>query len=116
MVNLATGPEMSETHNTSFARVVIQSDKAQVKRLQLGFSDRAKVYLNDQILYSGHDEFMSRDYRFLGLAGYYDEVYLPLKRAQRVVDCHFGDFRGLGPQGSHCRPDGHQNRITPLIT
>jgi hypothetical protein len=79
MVNLATGPKWSKETNTTFARVVLVSDKAQVKKMQFGFSDRVKVYLNDQILYSGHDEFRSRDYRFLGTVGYFDELYLQLK-------------------------------------
>ncbi len=101
IVNLATGPQMSKTNNMSFARVVIQSDQAQVKRLQLGFSDRAKVYLNDQILYSGHDEFMSRDYRFLGLVGYYDEVYLPLKKGRNELWIAVSEtFGGWGLKGA----------------
>jgi hypothetical protein len=101
LLNLATGPVVSETNNTSFARVVIQSDKAQVKRLQLGFSDRARVYLNDQILYSGHDEFLSRDYRFLGTVGYYDEVYLPLKKGRNELWIAISEtFGGWGLKGA----------------
>lgn len=85
IVNLSTGPKWSATVNTVFAKVVLLSDKAQVKKLQLGFSDRAKVYLNNQILYSGHDEFRSRDYRFLGTVGYFDEVYLSLKAGRNEL-------------------------------
>jgi hypothetical protein len=51
LVNLAVGPRWSEETNTTFARVVIVSDKAQTKKLRLGFSDRSRVYLNDQVLY-----------------------------------------------------------------
>ncbi len=85
LVNLALGPRWSEKDNTTFARVVIVSDKAQTKRLRLGFSDRARVYLNDQALYAGHDEFQSRDYRFLGTLGYWDEVYLPLRKGRNEL-------------------------------
>jgi hypothetical protein len=53
--------------------------------LQLGFSDRARVFLNDQVLYSGRDEFQSRDYRFLGTVGLFDEVYLTLKKGRNEL-------------------------------
>jgi hypothetical protein len=85
ILNLATGPAMTEENNTTFARLVIESDRAQVKTLQLGFSDRARVFLNDQVLYSGRDEFQSRDYRFLGTVGLFDEVYLPLKKGRNEL-------------------------------
>lgn len=66
--------------NTVFARVVIQADIPGVKKLTFGFSDRARVYLNNQLLYEGTDNFLSRDYRFLGTIGYFDAVYLNLKK------------------------------------
>ncbi len=66
--------------NTVFARVVVHADKPGIKKLSFGFSDRASVYLNNQLLYAGTDNFLSRDYRFLGTIGYFDAVYLPLKK------------------------------------
>lgn len=85
LLNLATGPTWSKENNTTFARLIIESDQAQIKPLRLGFSDRAKVYLNEQLLYSGQDEFQSRDYRFMGTIGYYDELYLPLKKGRNEL-------------------------------
>ncbi len=100
-VNLAKGVQWTESENTTFARLVLISDKAQIKKLQLGFSDRVKVYLNDQILYSGHDEFVSRDYRFLGTVGYWDEVYLPLKKGRNEVWVAVSEeFGGWGIKGA----------------
>ncbi len=97
IVNLATGPKFAEATNTTFAKVVLISDKAQIKKLQFGFSDRAKVYLNDQLLYSGHDEFRSRDYRFLGTVGYFDELYLSLKPGRNELWVAVSeDFGGWG--------------------
>ncbi|HEY0610571.1 MAG TPA: hypothetical protein VGD35_12970, partial [Chitinophaga sp.] len=66
--------------NTVFARVTIQADIPGVKKLSFGFSDRARVYLNGQLLYAGTDNFLSRDYRFLGTIGYFDALYLNLKK------------------------------------
>jgi hypothetical protein len=85
LANIATLVTLSEKQNTVFARVVIESDKVQVKKFTFGFSDRAKVFLNNQLIYSGTDEFMSRDYRFLGTMGYYDAVYLPLKKGKNEL-------------------------------
>jgi hypothetical protein len=71
--------------NTVFTKLVIESDKAQVKKLSFGFSDRARVYCNGKLLYSGEDVFLSRDYRFLGTIGYWDAVYLDLKKGKNEV-------------------------------
>ncbi|AKD55730.1 hypothetical protein [Spirosoma radiotolerans] len=79
-LNLSRISKLSEGNNSVFAKVTIVSDKPQIKKLQLGFSDRAKVYVNGGLVYTGHDEFGSRDYRFLGTMGYFDAVYLALKK------------------------------------
>ncbi|SDZ88164.1 LamG domain-containing protein [Pedobacter hartonius] len=71
--------------NTVIAKLEIHSDKAQLKRLSLGFSDRMKVFFNQQLIYSAEDDFLSRDYRFLGTIGLYDAVYLPLKKGSNEV-------------------------------
>ncbi|OJJ21741.1 hypothetical protein BKI52_14665 [marine bacterium AO1-C] len=71
--------------NTAFAKVVIESDQVQIKKLDLGYSDRVYVYCNDQLMYSGSNRFRSRDYRYLGTIGYFDTVYLPLKKGKNEV-------------------------------
>lgn len=70
----------SSDSNTVFARTRIYAAQAGVRRVDFGFADRVKVYLNGQLLYAGHDEFLSRDYRFLGTMGYWDALYLPLRQ------------------------------------
>jgi hypothetical protein len=97
IVNLATGPKITEGTNTTFAKLVLIADKPQTKKLQFGFSDRAKIYLNDQLLYSGRDEFRSRDYRFLGTVGYFDDLYLSLKPGRNELWIAVSeDFGGWG--------------------
>jgi hypothetical protein len=105
--NLAGGMQATEKDNTIFAKVVITAKKAQVKKLKFGFSDRVRVYFNDQILYSGHDEFRSRDYRFLGTIGYFDEVYLPLKPGKNELWMAVSeDFGGWGVKAQLEEPEG----------
>jgi membrane dipeptidase len=74
-----------EGKNTVFAKVVIVSEREQIKKLKLGFSDRVKVYLNDRLLYGGNNLYRSRDYRFLGTIGLFDEIYLPLKQGRNEL-------------------------------
>ena len=54
------------------------------------------VYLNDKLLYFGKDAYMSRDYRFLGTVGFYDMLFLPLKKGDNelwfVVSEDFGGW------------------------
>ncbi|MBO3696852.1 hypothetical protein [Roseivirga sp. E12] len=83
--NLARFAKINAQNNTTFAKVIITSDKEQVRKLTYGFSDRVRVYLNDKILAGGNDRFTSRDYRFLGTMGYFDEVYLPLKKGKNEL-------------------------------
>jgi hypothetical protein len=80
LANLARIQGIRLRSNTAFARAVIVADRERIARLDLGFSDRVRVYLNGRLLFWGDDTFQSRDYRFLGSIGYFDALYLPLTR------------------------------------
>lgn len=98
--NLSSISKFGPKSNTVFAKISLTSDSEQIKKLHLGFSDRVNVYMNDQILYSGHDEFLTRDYRFLGTIGYFDEVYLPLKKGKNELWIAVSEtFGGWGLKG-----------------
>ncbi|PIQ48403.1 MAG: hypothetical protein COW03_10275 [Cytophagales bacterium CG12_big_fil_rev_8_21_14_0_65_40_12] len=106
-VNLARVAIGNGQNNTVFAKVTIVSDKDQIKKLSYGFSDRVKVYLNDQLLVGGHDEFTSRDYRFLGTMGYFDDVYLRLKKGDNELWMAVSEnFGGWGVMGKFDNLDG----------
>ncbi|MVM33790.1 hypothetical protein GO755_27375 [Spirosoma sp. HMF4905] len=99
-LNVSRIRKRSEAANTVFTKLTIVSDKPQIKKLNLGFSDRAKVYVNGRLVYAGQDEFLSRDYRFLGTVGYYDEIYLDLKKGQNELWIAVSEnFGGWGVQG-----------------
>lgn len=80
LANLARLSGINLVRNTVFARKTLVSDREQVKRLDFGFSDRVRVYLNGRLLFHGNDRYESRDYRFLGSIGYFDSLYLPLAK------------------------------------
>lgn len=85
LANLARIQGVEKDRNTTFARLVIQSDGEQIKKFRFGFSDTVKVYFNDRLLYGGSDLYASRDYRFLGTVGLFDELYLPLKKGENEL-------------------------------
>jgi hypothetical protein len=85
IVNFARLVEQTKTNDTAFGKITIESNKNQIKAMQFGFSDRVRVYLNDRLLFSGNDEYQSRDYRFLGTVGLYDVLYLPLQEGKNEL-------------------------------
>ena len=85
LANLARIQGAAEGKNTAFARLTIQSETEQIKRVKFGFSDVVKVYFNDSLIYGGSDVYLSRDYRFLGTIGLFDELYLPLKKGENEL-------------------------------
>ncbi len=85
LTNLARLHGLEGPRNTVFARVTLHSDREQIKKVRFGFSDRVKVYFNDRLLYAGDDSYASRDYRFLGTMGLYDELYLPLQKGDNEL-------------------------------
>ena len=62
-----------------YARVNIQSDRAQTKQLNFGFSDRGLIFLNGSLLFSGNNTYRSRSLRYLGaMTVDNDAIFLPL--------------------------------------
>jgi hypothetical protein len=69
-----------------YARTAIQSDRDQVKKLEIGYSDDVSVFLNGKILYRGRSAQGFRDPRFLGIINpENDAVYLPLKKGSNEL-------------------------------
>jgi hypothetical protein len=64
-----------------YARTNIESEREQVKKLFIGYSDDVSVFLNGKILYRGRSAQGFRDPGFLGIVNpENDAVYLPLKK------------------------------------
>lgn len=71
--------------DTVIARLVVASNREQIKGLRFGYSDAVSVYVNGVRLYGGSNLYTSRDYRYLGTIGLFDEIYLPLKAGENDV-------------------------------
>lgn len=69
-----------------YARTRIDSDRDQVKRLYIGYSDDVSVFLNGKILFRGRSAQNFRDPGFLGIMNpENDAVYLPLKKGSNEL-------------------------------
>ena len=106
-INLAKFIQATDTAKTMVAKVVVQSASDQVKELSFGFSDYVLIYLNDQAMYAGADNFRSRDYRFLGTIGFFDKLFLPLKKGMNEVWFVVSeDFGGWGVKARFADMEG----------
>jgi len=105
LVDLGRVRALRDGRNTVLARTRIDADEPRREELELGFSDRAVVYLNGSQLFRGNDTYRSRDYRFLGSIGWYDAVHLPLEvGGNDLVVAVSEDFGGWGVQARLRRP------------
>jgi len=69
-----------------YARTNIDSERDQVKKLEIGYSDEVSVFFNGRILWRGRSAQAFRDPRFLGIVNSEnDAVYLPLKKGKNEL-------------------------------
>jgi hypothetical protein len=69
-----------------YARTSIASEREQVKKLYIGYSDDVSVFLNGKILFRGRSAQNFRDPAFLGIINpENDAVYLPLKKGSNEL-------------------------------
>jgi hypothetical protein len=87
-----------------YARTVIVSDRNQLKKLSIGYSDDVSLFLNDRILYRGRSAQRFRDPGFLGIVNpENDAVYLPLKKGRNELVLAVSEL--TGGWGFICRLD-----------
>jgi hypothetical protein len=69
-----------------YARTRVQTERDEVKKLYIGYSDDVSVFLNGRILYRGRSAQAFRDPGFLGIVNpENDAVYLPLKKGNNEL-------------------------------
>jgi len=78
-----------------YAKTDIDSDRDQLKKLEIGYSDDVSVFLNGTILYRGRSAQAFRDPRFLGIVNpENDAVYLPLKKGRNELVLALSELGG----------------------
>ena len=69
-----------------YARATIDSERDQVKKLYIGYSDDVSVFLNGKILYRGRSAQNFRDPGFLGIVNpENDAIYIPLQKGRNEL-------------------------------
>jgi len=92
---------------TALARITINASREQVTPVRFGYSDRVSVYLNRALLYKGDNTYASRDYRYLGTIGYFDELPLSLRSGRNdLVFMVSEGFGGWGVAATFPETDG----------
>jgi glyoxylase-like metal-dependent hydrolase (beta-lactamase superfamily II) len=100
IANLAQVQGIGEGGDTAFAMITMTADEAETRQLSLGYSDSAAVYLNGVLIYKGDNTYRSRDYRYLGTIGLFDNVALPLKKGENELCIAVTEaFGGWGVMG-----------------
>lgn len=85
ILNLSHISKVSDATNTVLAKFNIDSEKEQLKRVDFGYSDKVIVFVNGKPVYFGNNSYRTRDYRYLGSIGYFDSVYLDLKKGKNEI-------------------------------
>jgi hypothetical protein len=87
-----------------FARATVYSDRDQLKKMSLGYSDEVTVFLNGQPLFTGRSAYRYRDPGFLGIMDVEnDSVYLNLKKGRNEIVLGVAEY--FGGWGFICRID-----------
>lgn len=87
-----------------FAKTTIHSDREQVYKMNLGYSDEVVVFLNGKPIFAGNNTLSFREPSFLGiLDSEPDAVYLSLKRGANELVLAVTEF--FGGWGFFCRLD-----------
>jgi hypothetical protein len=95
-ISSAPGPD----GNTVFAKIIINAQSDQQKLFEFGYSDRVVAILNGKRLYKGDNSYKSRDYRYLGTIGFFDAIYLDLKKGDNTLLLAIAEsFGGWGVTG-----------------
>lgn len=100
-INIARVAKKVENKNTALVKFTVESESDRIKRLDFGFSDNVQLYVNGSLIYSGSNTFRSRDYRYLGTIGYFDSIYLQLKKGSNEIV--FAVNEGFGGWGIKAR-------------
>lgn len=101
----AVGPD--DGADTVLASTRINSNSARNVRLQFGYSDRVRLFLNGRLAFDGNAGWRTRDQFFLGTIGFKDAVVLPLQAGENVLTAAVSEtFGGWGFAGAIADREG----------
>lgn len=77
-----------------FAKTVIQTDRGGLRKFDIGYSDIVTVFINGQPVFSGASPYQGRDSSFLGIAGWFDSVFLPMQKGPNELMLAVTEYSG----------------------
>jgi DNA-binding beta-propeller fold protein YncE len=77
-----------------FARSVIAAERDEVRKYDLGYSDAVTVFVNGQPVFAGSSQYQGRDSSFLGIVGWFDSVFLPLRKGSNEIALALAEVSG----------------------
>lgn len=77
-----------------FAKTTISVESDTLLRVGFGYSDFITVYLNRKPVFLGVSSYQSRDKSFLGIVGYFDNIFLPLTKGKNELMVQVGEYMG----------------------
>jgi len=75
-------------------RTIINAQNDSLMRFGFGYSDYITVYLNKQPYFFGNSAYQSRDKGFSGVVGYFDNLFLPIKKGDNELIVMVGESMG----------------------
>ncbi len=106
-LNIGRYRTRSANNNTVLVKLVINSDINQTKKFTYGYSDDVVIYMHDRPVAGGTNLYQTRDYRYLGTIGLFDDVYLPLEAGRNEIYFSVKEsFGGWGFMGRFENMDG----------
>lgn len=67
------------------ARTTVITDKKRILDFRFGYSDAVSIFLNGEAYFIGNSAYQSRDPSFAGIIGFFDDLYLPLKKGENEI-------------------------------
>lgn len=68
-----------------YAKTTLHADTDTIRQLSFGYSDYIVVYSGGKPVFFGNSAYQQRDRSFLGIVGYNDAVYLPLREGDNEL-------------------------------
>lgn len=101
VANLARVAPIQDGNNTVLVRMSFDSDTADTRTLNFGYSDRVRLYVNGKLVYAGNAQWRARDHRFLGTVALVDSIALHLEPGEtEVIAAVSESFGGWGFKAS----------------
>jgi hypothetical protein len=87
-------PRNSRAGDVIFAKTNLPAEEDTFLRIGFGYSDYITVYLDKKPVFTGNSAYRSRDPSFLGIMGYFDVLFLPLKKGDNELLLLVGESMG----------------------